>query len=93
MPLSVPSINYVVFVGGYLILTAGSHVFALLMLFLCVVLHNIWSDKSMHLTLLYIVIVSHQYDVCKKIVCRVYADGYSSLSESGIVSSRLSCSW
>ena len=30
-------------------LRAGSQVFALLMLFLCVILHNIWSGKSLQL--------------------------------------------
>ena len=30
-------------------LTAGSQVFALLMLFLCVILHTMWSGKSMQL--------------------------------------------
>ena len=30
-------------------LRAGSHVFALLMLFLCVILHTMWSGKSLHL--------------------------------------------
>ena len=30
-------------------LRAGSHVFALLMLFLCVILHTIWSGKSLRL--------------------------------------------
>ena len=30
-------------------LRAGSHVFAFLMLFLCVILHTMWSGKSMQL--------------------------------------------
>ena len=30
-------------------LRAGSHVFALLMLFLCVILHTMWSSKSLQL--------------------------------------------
>ena len=53
--LSVPSIGIVyVFVCRKLSLSfkslrAGSHVFALLMLFLCVMLHTMWSGKSMRL--------------------------------------------
>ena len=30
-------------------LRAGSHVFALLMLFICVILHTMWSGKSLQL--------------------------------------------
>ena len=30
-------------------LRAGSHVFALLMLFLCVIVHTMWSGNSLHL--------------------------------------------
>ena len=30
-------------------LRAGSQVFALLMLFLCVIMHTMWSGKSLHL--------------------------------------------
>ena len=54
--LSVPSIGFVcVFVcrklSPHLIknLRAGSQVFALLMLFLCVILHTMWSGKSLQL--------------------------------------------
>ena len=48
--LSVPSIGFVyVFVCWkiYPHLRAGSQVFALLMLFPCVILHTMWSGKSM----------------------------------------------
>ena len=50
--LSVPSICFVcVFVCRKLFphLRAGSQVFALLMLFRCVILHTMWSDKSLQL--------------------------------------------
>ena len=44
-------------------LRAGSQVFALLMLFLCVILHTMWPGKSqefaMHLSLWYVVLVCH----------------------------------
>ena len=53
--LSVPSIGFVIFfvcrrvISSFKNLRAGSQVFALLMLFLCVILHNMWSDKSLEL--------------------------------------------
>ena len=63
---------------------AGSQVFALLMLFLCVILHTIWSGKSLQLLALwYVVLVCHQYDVCKNDVGSVYGG----LSEAYSVSS------
>ena len=36
-----------------------------LMLFLCVILHTMWSAVAMHVTLWYGVLIYHQYDVCK----------------------------
>ena len=50
---------------------AGSHVFALLMLFLCVILHTMSSGKNataMQLALWYGLLVCHQYDVCENYV-------------------------
>ena len=38
----------------------------------------------MHLALWYIVLVCHQYDVCKNYVGSVYVGGYGGLSESGL---------
>ena len=38
----------------------------------------------MYLTLWYVVLVCHQYDVCKNSDGSVYAGGYSGLSESGL---------
>ena len=35
----------------------------------------------MHVTLWYVVIVCHQYDVCKNYVSSVYVGGYGELSE------------
>ena len=58
-------------------LRAGSQVFTLLMLFL-VILHTMWESKSLqllHLTLWYVVLVYHQYDVCKNYVGSVYVGG------------------
>ena len=52
MHLSVPSIGFVyVFVCRKLSphLRAGSQVFALLILFLCVILHTMWSGKNLQL--------------------------------------------
>ena len=70
-------------------LRAGSQVFALLMLFLCVILHNMSSGKSLQLLcilpfLWYVVLVCHQYDVCENSVGSVYVGGYGGLSESGL---------
>ena len=38
----------------------------------------------MHLALWYVVLVCHQYDVCKNSIGSVYAGGYGGLSESGL---------
>ena len=38
----------------------------------------------MHLSLLYVVLACHQYDVCENSVGSVYIGGYGSLSESGL---------
>ena len=38
----------------------------------------------MHLALWYVVLVCHQYDVCKNYVGSVYVGGYGGLSESGL---------
>ena len=66
---------------------AGSQVFAQLMLFLWVILHNMWSDKSLQLLCILLFgmcAVYHQYDVCKNYVWNVYIGGYGGLSESGL---------
>ena len=39
---------------------------------------------AMYLALSYVVLVCHQYDVCKYSVGSVYVGGYGGLSESGI---------
>ena len=38
----------------------------------------------MHLSLWYVVLVRHQFDVCEHYVGSVYIDGYGGLSVSGI---------
>ena len=38
----------------------------------------------MHLALWYVVLVCHQYNVCKNYVGSVYVAGYGGLSESGL---------
>ena len=45
----------------------------------------------MHLALWYVVLVCHQYDVCKHYVGSVYIDGYGGLSESGLCVFRVLC--
>ena len=54
MCLDAPSIClfvflYVGFISSLKNMRAGSQVFALLILFLCVILHIMWSDKSLNL--------------------------------------------
>ena len=39
---------------------------------------------AMHLALLYVILVCHQYDVCENYVGIVYVGGYGGLSESGL---------
>ena len=36
----------------------------------------------MHLTIWYVVLVCHQYDVCKKYVVSVYVGGYGGLNKN-----------
>ena len=38
----------------------------------------------MHISLWYVVLVSHQYDVCENYVGSVYIGGYGGLSERGL---------
>ena len=70
-------------------LRAGTQVFALLMLFLCVILHTMSSRKSLQLiciflALWYVVLVCHKYYVCENYVG-------SGLSESGLCVFREFC--
>ena len=58
-------------------LTTGSHVFAFLMLFLCVISHTMSSGKSLQLLCIF-----HFGMLCS--VCSVYIGGYGGLSESGL---------
>ena len=77
-------------------LRAGSQVFALLMLFLCVILHTLLylgmrPAIAMHPSLIYVVLVCHQYDVCENSVGSVYIGGYDGLSETGLCDFRELC--
>ena len=69
--------------------------FALFMLFLCVPLHTMSSGLrltiAMHLSLWYVVLVCHQYDVCENYVGSVYIGGYSGLIENGLCVFRELC--
>ena len=69
--------------------------FALLMLFLCVILHTMSSGKSLQLLCIfpfwYVVLVCHQYDVCENYVGSVHIGGYGGLSESGLCVFRELC--
>ena len=46
---------------------------------------------SMHLSLWYVVLVCHQYDVCENSVGSAYVGGYGGLSESGLCVFREMC--
>ena len=48
-------------------------------------------NVAMHLALWYVVLVCHQYDVCKNSVGSVYVGGYGGLSESGLYVFRELC--
>ena len=68
-------------------LRAGSQVFALFMLSLCVILHTMWSGKSLQLLCILpfgIVCISHQDNICENSIGSVYVGGYCGLSESGL---------
>ena len=69
-------------------LRAGSQVFALLMLFLYVILQP---AIAMLLTLWYIMFVCNQNDVCEDSNGSVYVGGYCGLSESGLCVLRELC--
>ena len=45
----------------------------------------------MHLALWYVLLVCHQYDVCKNYFGSVYVGGYGGLSESGLCVFRKLC--
>ena len=55
--------------------------FALLMLFFCVILHMMSSGMYVFG---YVVLVCHQYNVWENSVGSVYVGGYGGLSESGL---------
>ena len=61
--------------------------FALLMLSLCMILHTMWSGKSLQMLCIlpfgYIVIVYHHNDFCENYIGSVYVGGYCGVSESG----------
>ena len=75
-------------ISSFRSLRAGSQVFALRMLFLCVILHTMSSCKSLQLLcilpfgMLCLSAISMMY---VKIMCdSVYVGGYGSLNESGL---------
>ena len=67
-------------ISSFRSLRAGVQVFALLMLFICVILPEI----AMHPAIWYVGLVCHQYDVCENYVGNVYVGGYGGLGESGL---------
>ena len=74
-------------ISSFRSLRAGSQVFALLMLFLCVILHTMSLGKSLQLLCILpfgMFCLCHQYDVCENSVGSVYVGGYGGLSKSGL---------
>ena len=75
-------------ISSFRSLRAGSQVFALLMLFLCVILHTMSSGKSLQLLcilpfgMLCLSAISMMF--VKNSVGSVYVGGYGGLSESGL---------
>ena len=59
-------------ISSFRSLRAGSQVFALLMLFLCVILHTMSSGKSLQLLCILpfgmLCLSCHQYDVCENML-------------------------
>ena len=79
-------------ISSFKSLRVGSQVFALLMLFLCVILHTMSSDRSLQLlcilpfgilclSAISMMFVKIMLAVC---CCMVYVGGYGGLSESGL---------
>ena len=58
-------------------------VFALLMLFICLILHTMWSGKSLQLMCILSFGILCLSDVCENYIGSVYVGGYCRLSESG----------
>ena len=61
---------------------------------LCDVSYYVFGQEpaiAMHLALLYLVLVCHQYDVCENYVGSVYIGVYGGLSESGLCVFRKLC--
>ena len=68
-------------------LRTGLQVFDLLMLFLCVILHTMWSGKSLQLLCILpfgVLCLSAISMMFVKIMLAVYIGGYGGLSESGL---------
>ena len=99
--LDAPSICFVcVFVcrklsPSFRSLRVGSQVFALLMLFLCVILYTMSSGKSLKLLCILpfgmLCLSAISMNVCENYVGSVYIGGYGGLSESGLCVFRELC--
>ena len=76
-------------ISSFRSLRAGSQVFALLMLFLCVILHTMSSGKSLQLLcilpfgMLYLSAISMMFEK-NMLAVHVYVGGSGGLSESGL---------
>ena len=78
-------------ISSYRSLRSGSQVFALLMLFLCVILHTMSSDKSLQLLCILpfgmLCLSAISMMICENSVGSVYVGGYGGLSQADSVSS------
>ena len=77
-------------ISSFKSLRAGSRVFALFLLFLCVIFHTMWSCKSLQL-LCILPFGMLCLSVCKNYVGSVYVGVYGGLSESGLCVFRELC--
>ena len=84
-------------ISSFRSLRAGSQVFALIMLFLCVILHTMSSGKSLQLLCIFpfgmlcLSTISMMFVKILLAVCTVYIGGYSGLGESGLCVFRELC--
>ena len=81
-------------ISSFEILRAGSQMFALCMLFLCVILHTMWSAKNLQLLCILpfgMFGLSAISMVFVKIILAVYVGGYGGLGESTLCVFRKLC--
>ena len=82
-------------ISSFRSLRAGSQVFALLMVSLCVIVHTMWSGKSLQLLYIFpfgmLCLSAISMMFVNNYVGSVYVGGYGGLSESGLCVFRELC--